>query len=92
MNFSNLITGSTEMSLEKQLIRNLTEEYAERGKMGRPIAEQNDTLNVYYGLSLIQILDLDERNQVLVTNVWATYVSWQSGIYSHNNCVHLFAD
>ena len=62
--------------MEKKLIRTLLEEYEARGKMGRPIVEQNDTLTVYYGLSLIQILDLDERNQVLATNVWASYVSY----------------
>jgi len=43
--------------------------------MGRPVERQKDTMMVQYGLSLIQILDLDERNQVLKTNIWATYVS-----------------
>lgn len=61
--------------MEKHLIRTLLSEYEARGKMGRPIAMENNTLDVYYGLSLIQILDLDERNQVLSTNVWASYVS-----------------
>jgi hypothetical protein len=40
------------------------------------LERQKDTMMVQYGLSLIQILDLDERNQVLKTNIWATYVSW----------------
>ena len=63
------------MSLEKKLIKDMLSNYATLGKMGRPVAFDNETLKVYYGLSLIQILDLDERNQVLTTNVWATYVS-----------------
>lgn len=63
------------MSLEKKLITDILSNYAKMGKMGRPVAFDNETLKVYYGLSLIQILDLDERNQVLTTNVWATYVS-----------------
>ncbi|KAL3876547.1 hypothetical protein ACJMK2_034388 [Sinanodonta woodiana] len=67
------------MSKEKELIRRLIKDYEQIGKMGRPIAEENGTLTVSYGLSLIQILDLDERNQVLSTNVWATYVSINYG-------------
>ncbi|RUS74260.1 hypothetical protein EGW08_017979, partial [Elysia chlorotica] len=62
-----------QMSHEKRLIRDLIGNYSERGKMGRPVMEQNDTIVIAYGLSLIQILDLDERNQILSTNVWATY-------------------
>ncbi|XP_050394708.1 neuronal acetylcholine receptor subunit beta-3 isoform X2 [Patella vulgata] len=83
-----LTVGSVNMSSEKMLIRTLLEEYAERGKMGRPVAQQNDTLVISYGLSLIQILDLDERNQVLSTNVWATYnwndmyLKWDADNYS----------
>ncbi|KAK7506359.1 hypothetical protein BaRGS_00002471 [Batillaria attramentaria] len=61
------------MSHEKRLIKNLTEHYKDLGIMGRPVKDQNDTITIYYGLSLIQILDLDERNQILTTNVWATY-------------------
>ncbi|MCL4167256.1 UNVERIFIED_CONTAM: hypothetical protein GTU68_062802 [Idotea baltica] len=33
-------------------------------------------MTIAYQLSLIQILDLDEKNQVLTTNVWSTYVSY----------------
>lgn len=33
---------------------------------------------VGYGLSLFQLLDLDEKNQVLTTNVWAKYVRFNS--------------
>ncbi|XP_059142395.1 neuronal acetylcholine receptor subunit alpha-10-like isoform X2 [Physella acuta] len=65
--------GIVHMSHEKRLIRDLIGNYSERGKMGRPVAEQNDTITISYGMSLIQILDLDERNQILTTNVWATY-------------------
>ncbi|XP_045212736.2 neuronal acetylcholine receptor subunit beta-3-like isoform X4 [Mercenaria mercenaria] len=81
--------GYLETSMEKKLIRTLLDEYEARGKMGRPIVEQNDTLTVYYGLSLIQILDLDERNQVLATNVWASYgwkdiyMSWDPELYAN---------
>ncbi|CAL1545668.1 unnamed protein product [Lymnaea stagnalis] len=64
-----------QMSHEKRLIKDLIGNYSERGKMGRPVQEQSDKITIKYGMSLIQIVDLDERNQILTTNVWPTY-SW----------------
>lgn len=64
-----------QTSTEKVLIKKLLSEYQERGIMGRPVERHQEILTVKFGLSLIQILDLDERNQVLTTNVWVTYVS-----------------
>ncbi|KAL4239886.1 hypothetical protein ACF0H5_000686 [Mactra antiquata] len=90
--------GYLETSMEKKLIRTLLSEYEKRGRMGRPIAEENDTLNVYYGLTLIQILDLDERNQVLATNVWASYgwsdiyLSWDPTLFSNITKVRVPSD
>ncbi|XP_052689550.1 neuronal acetylcholine receptor subunit alpha-10-like isoform X1 [Crassostrea angulata] len=62
-----------QTSTEKVLIKKLLSEYQERGIMGRPVERHQEILTVKFGLSLIQILDLDERNQVLTTNVWVTY-------------------
>ena len=90
---NNVLSGSAETSMEKKLIRTLLQEYSDRGKMGRPIAEQNETLMVKFGLTLIQILDLDERNQVLSTNVWASYVSallsriYKKIVETHDNVI-----
>lgn len=78
-----------ELSAEKTLIRKLLNDYKEMGVLGRPVVNQTDTMVVKYGLSLIQILDLDERNQVLKTNVWATYewldiyMSWDPQEYDN---------
>lgn len=63
------------MSEEKRLIKKLLHDYEKVGLIGRPVRNTSDTINVYYGLGLIQILDLDEKNQVLTTNVWNTFVS-----------------
>jgi len=41
----------------------------------RPVINTSETINVSYGIGLIQILDLDEKNQILTTNVWCRYVS-----------------
>ena len=69
------MTVPVEMSHEKRLIKDLIRNYRDLGIMGRPVRDQNDSIVIKYGLSLIQIMDLDERDQILTTNVWATYVS-----------------
>ena len=63
------------MSDEKRLIKHLLENYEKVGLVGRPVYNTSETVRVNYGLALIQILDLDEKNQVLTTNVWSRYVS-----------------
>ena len=63
------------MSDEKRLIKHLLSAYERVGVVGRPVLNQSETIRVNYGLALIQILDLDEKNQVLTTNVWSRYVS-----------------
>jgi len=63
------------MSDEKRLIKHLLSHYEKVGVVGRPVLNQSQTIRVNYGLALIQILDLDEKNQVLTTNVWSRYVS-----------------
>ncbi|XP_061175302.1 neuronal acetylcholine receptor subunit alpha-10-like isoform X1 [Saccostrea echinata] len=78
-----------QMSTEKLLIKKLLTEYKERGIMGRPVERHHEILTVKFGLSLIQILDLDERNQVLTTNVWVTYqwkdiyMTWNQSEYDN---------
>jgi len=39
------------------------------------VFNQSQTVFVKYGLALVQIIDLDEKNQILTTNVWSRYVS-----------------
>jgi Neurotransmitter-gated ion-channel ligand binding domain len=62
------------MSDEKLLIKFLLDQYEAVGVAGRPVINTSDTVRVDYGLALIQILDVDEKNQVLTTNVWNRYV------------------
>jgi hypothetical protein len=63
------------ISKEKQLIRHLLDHYESQGKNGRPVADHMDILLVNFSISLIQIMDVDEKNQVLKTNIWYHYVS-----------------
>ena len=40
-----------------------------------PVQSINQTVNVSLGLKLSQISDIDERNQIMTTNVWLEHVS-----------------
>ncbi|XP_067672594.1 neuronal acetylcholine receptor subunit alpha-2-like [Haliotis asinina] len=58
---------------EDRLIKILLSRYKRRGKYGRPVKHFNDTVKIEFNIQLIQIMDLDERNQVLTLNVWDRY-------------------
>ncbi|KAL3876916.1 hypothetical protein ACJMK2_034697 [Sinanodonta woodiana] len=78
-----------QVSKEKILIRNLLDQYAKIGRIGRPVNNTADRITVEFGLSLIQIMDVDEKNQVLETNVWFTYkwkdvlLRWDPHVYDN---------
>lgn len=63
------------LSDEKRLIKRLLKNYENAGITGRPVKNTNEKVLVEMSLSLIQILDLDEKNQVLTISVWILYVS-----------------
>lgn len=62
-------------STEKQLVKQLLDRYERQGKEGRPVVNTSDIITVHFGLYLIQILDVDEKDQILKTNIWYQYVS-----------------
>ncbi|XGW34200.1 hypothetical protein V3C99_018209 [Haemonchus contortus] len=53
--------------LEGQLYEDLLFDY---NKIPRPVKNSSDILTVDVGASLIRIIDVDEKNQVLTTNLW----------------------
>ena len=53
----------------------LQERYLRAGKVARLVRNSSQNLRIEFALVLIQILDFDETNQVLTTNVWKRYVS-----------------
>jgi len=71
------------MSDEKRLIRRLLQYYEYVGVVGRPVHNQSQTVFVKYGLALVQIIGLDEKNQILTTNVWSRFVR------AYVLCLHL---
>ncbi|XP_065211818.1 neuronal acetylcholine receptor subunit alpha-7-like isoform X2 [Planococcus citri] len=52
---------------EKQLLHNLLDSY---NVLERPVANESDPLQLSFGLTLMQIIDVDEKNQLLITNIW----------------------
>ena len=74
----------TIRSREKQLVKDLLDRYERQGKEGRPVVNTSDIIVVNFGLSLVQILDVDEMDQILKTNIWYQYVSNEYTFYSLN--------
>ncbi|XP_076459204.1 neuronal acetylcholine receptor subunit alpha-10-like [Babylonia areolata] len=64
---------AVHLSWEDKLIKRMLARYKARGKFGRPVMHYNDTMNVNFMIQLVQIMDLDEKNQVLTLNVWDRY-------------------
>ncbi|XP_062400857.1 neuronal acetylcholine receptor subunit alpha-4 [Sardina pilchardus] len=39
-------------------------------KLARPVANMSEAVRVSFGLSIAQLIDVDEKNQMMTTNVW----------------------
>ncbi|XP_017783650.1 PREDICTED: neuronal acetylcholine receptor subunit alpha-7 isoform X11 [Nicrophorus vespilloides] len=62
-----MLPGSEQGAHEKRLLKNLLDEY---NILERPVANESEPLEVKFGLTLQQIIDVDEKNQLLITNIW----------------------
>ncbi|XP_057371245.1 acetylcholine receptor subunit alpha-type acr-16-like [Daphnia carinata] len=52
---------------EKRLLSNLLDKY---NTLERPVSNESEPVVVSFGLTLMQIIDVDEKNQILTTNAW----------------------
>lgn len=52
---------------EKRLLHKLLDHY---NVLERPVVNESDPLQLSFGLTLMQIIDVDEKNQLLITNIW----------------------
>ncbi|XP_032529179.2 neuronal acetylcholine receptor subunit alpha-7 isoform X2 [Danaus plexippus] len=52
---------------EKRLLHHLLDHY---NVLERPVVNESDPLQLSFGLTLMQIIDVDEKNQLLITNIW----------------------
>ncbi|NXC40494.1 ACHA5 protein, partial [Penelope pileata] len=68
--------GTSEPSFiaksEDRLFKHLFEDYQ---RWVRPVERLNDTIKIKFGLAISQLVDVDEKNQLMTTNVWLKQVS-----------------
>ncbi|XP_063104102.1 neuronal acetylcholine receptor subunit alpha-4 isoform X1 [Cavia porcellus] len=57
----------TQAHAEERLLKTLFSGY---NKWSRPVANISDVVLVRFGLSIAQLIDVDEKNQMMTTNVW----------------------
>ncbi|XP_013789916.2 acetylcholine receptor subunit beta-like 1 [Limulus polyphemus] len=57
---------------EERLVRDLFRDY---NKLIRPVEATNKTVEVRFGLSFIQLINVNEKNQIMTSNVWLQ-LSW----------------
>ncbi|XP_051926123.1 cholinergic receptor, nicotinic, alpha 11 [Hippocampus zosterae] len=69
---------------QRNLLKSLLKDY---NRMERPVGNDSHPLTVTFSLSLIQIVDVDEKNQVLTSNMWLRmswfdhYLQWNQSEY-----------
>uniref|UniRef100_A0A8C4X408 Neuronal acetylcholine receptor subunit alpha-7 n=1 Tax=Erpetoichthys calabaricus TaxID=27687 RepID=A0A8C4X408_ERPCA len=69
---------------QRTLLKELLKDY---NRMERPVANDSQPLTVHFSLSLMQIMDVDEKNQVLTSNIWLQmywydhYLRWNQSDY-----------
>ncbi|XP_070519633.1 nicotinic acetylcholine receptor alpha7 subunit isoform X1 [Cardiocondyla obscurior] len=61
---SGLVSGGLH---EKRLLNDLLDSY---NTLERPVMNESEPLVLSFGLTLMQIIDVDEKNQLLITNLW----------------------
>ncbi|XP_034463779.1 neuronal acetylcholine receptor subunit alpha-2-like [Hippoglossus hippoglossus] len=61
----------TRVHTEDELFRSLFGRYS---KWTRPARNISDVVIVKFGLSIAQLIDVDEKNQMMTTNVWLKQV------------------
>ncbi|XP_023240037.1 acetylcholine receptor subunit beta-like 1 isoform X1 [Centruroides sculpturatus] len=52
---------------EERLVRDLFRDY---NKLIRPVEVMKETVEVQFGLSFIQLINVNEKNQIMTSNVW----------------------
>ncbi|XP_018022912.1 acetylcholine receptor subunit alpha-type acr-16 [Hyalella azteca] len=62
-----LPTGANAGQHERRLLSDLLGNY---NPLERPVANESEPVQVSFGITLQQIIDVDEKNQILTTNVW----------------------
>ncbi|XP_051812785.1 neuronal acetylcholine receptor subunit alpha-7-like isoform X2 [Acanthochromis polyacanthus] len=78
-----LLRVSLQGPHQRFLLRELLRDY---NPMERPVANDSQTLTVQFSFTLMQVMDVDEKNQILTTNAWLQmwydhYLQWNQSEY-----------
>ena len=63
------------MSDEKRLTKHILENYERVGRVGRPVWNTSDVIEVAMGLSLVRVNEVDTERQTMDSLAWLTMVS-----------------
>uniref|UniRef100_A0A8C9SHG7 Neuronal acetylcholine receptor subunit alpha-7-like n=1 Tax=Scleropages formosus TaxID=113540 RepID=A0A8C9SHG7_SCLFO len=75
---------SLQGTQQRRLYKDLMTDY---NPLERPVFNDSDSLTVHFTFSLMQIMDVDEKNQVLTSNIWLQlywtdyYLQWNTTAY-----------
>ena len=67
-----LVRDSVQGPDEERLIDDLLNK-KKYNKLARPVHREADSLEVRFGISLQSIVNVDEKNEMLLTNMWLNY-------------------
>lgn len=62
--------GALASEDEERLVRDLFRDY---NKLIRPVEHTNETVQVEMGLSFVQLININEKSQVMTSNVWQQF-------------------
>ncbi|TRY69126.1 hypothetical protein TCAL_12201 [Tigriopus californicus] len=86
--FPLVCAGEQEYRLTKYLMSNYE-------RSVRPVAQSATPINVLFDVSIHQIIDVDEKNQILTTNCWITHIwndshlTWNASDFGNVSTVRL---
>ncbi|XP_048825564.1 neuronal acetylcholine receptor subunit alpha-7-like [Brienomyrus brachyistius] len=79
-----LLNVSLQGEHQRRLYKDLMKNY---NPLERPVFNDSHSLTVYFSFSLMQIMDVDEKNQVFTANIWLQlywqdyYLQWNASEY-----------
>ncbi|EPY87809.1 cholinergic receptor, nicotinic, alpha 4 [Camelus ferus] len=76
----------TRAQAEERLLKKLFSGY---NKWSRPVANISDVVLVHFGLSIAQLIDVDEKNQMMTTNVWVKQLRWDPADYENVTSIRI---
>uniref|UniRef100_A0A915I9D8 Uncharacterized protein n=1 Tax=Romanomermis culicivorax TaxID=13658 RepID=A0A915I9D8_ROMCU len=92
LSFFRSCPSSCARNYEHDLYRDIIENYDSRE---RPVLTYADAVEVFFGISLQQLVDVDEKNQVVIMNMWLQIewtdqnIAWNAATYGNISTICL---